>query len=102
MLRSPLRHIFASVPLAVDGLRYVFWLLPFALVALIPLVRQGEVWVWGALVLTVLTFVFHAAFTHFRARYGLPMLFGVAPFAAVGLTELSSYALQKLGEARTS
>jgi 4-amino-4-deoxy-L-arabinose transferase-like glycosyltransferase len=40
MLRSPLRHALASIPLAVDGLRYVFWLLPFALVAVIPLVRR--------------------------------------------------------------
>jgi hypothetical protein len=102
MLRSPLRHALASIPLAVDGLRYVFWLLPFALVALIPLVRRDESWVWGALVLTILTFVFHAAFTHFRARYGLPMLFGVAPFAAVGLTEFCSSALQKLEGVRNS
>ena len=39
----------------------------------------------GALTLTFYNFVFHAAITHFRARYGLPMLFGAAPLAAYGL-----------------
>ena len=91
MLASPLRHALVSIPLTVDGLRYVFWMLPFAVVAVVSLVRQRRWWALAASVMTVFNLLFHSALTHFRSRFGMPMLYGVAPLAAVGLTHLVAW-----------
>lgn len=100
VLADPAGHLVATLPLAVRGLRHVWIFLPFAVYALWR-VRRQPVFppLIGAGVLTVATFVVHAGITHFRGRYGLPMVVGFAPLAALGLTILSGW---RSGEARRS
>ena len=89
---NPAGHLVATFPLSVRGLRHVWVFFPFALYALWHARRDQRLLpLIGASVLTVATFVVHAAITHFRGRYGLPMIVGFAPLAALGLTTMSGW-----------
>jgi hypothetical protein len=91
MLDAPVRHALVSIPLTIDGLRPVFWMLPLAIYAMVRLVRRRQWWICASLVMTAFTLAFHAAVTHFRSRYGMPMLYGFAPLAALGLSQLMGF-----------
>lgn len=96
MFRSPVRHALVSIPLSIDGVRYVFLFLPLAVLGFV--VSNCRRALLGALSLALYTFLFHAAVTHFRARYGLPLLFAAVPLAAFGL----DYIYRRFQTARSS
>jgi len=88
MAADPFGHAWAAVPLTMRGLRDV---LPLALLALVGL-AIGRAWTRTRpalfVVPAIFVFIFHVGVTHFRARYGLPMAFALAPFAAIGLAAI--------------
>jgi len=88
MRAHPVRHTLMSIPFAVRGLRQVWLFVPLAVGLLVVATRRGAWWVWGLAVFPILNLLFHAGLTHFRERYGLPMIFGLAPLTALALTML--------------
>ncbi len=89
MFQNPFGHLVTMIPFTVRGLHHLWLFLPFAIWGGVIAVRMGEHWtILAALSLTIATFLLHIALTHFRARYGAPMVVGAAPLAALGLTYL--------------
>ena len=89
VLTNPGGHLLAMVPLTVRGFRHIWLYLPFAFIALWYMRRDKQLLtITGASMMTILTYVLHVGATHFRGRYGYPMLVGVAPLAALGMTHL--------------
>ena len=95
MFASPVRHVAVALPLAIDGLSKMFWFVPLALIGAVAAGRKGDYWKLSSMALAVITFGFHAGLTHFRARYGQPMIFAVAPLAALGIGVLVSAAARR-------
>jgi len=94
---NPVGHLLAMIPLSIRGLRFVWIFVPFALFALWQVRRTKQFsTLIGASALTITTFVIHVGITHFRGRYGMPMVVGFAPLGAIGLTFL----WQWIGEKR--
>jgi 4-amino-4-deoxy-L-arabinose transferase-like glycosyltransferase len=81
---KPLKHLLVSIPIAWRGMGSLLWYLPFILIGSLLLVARREWWTFGIFIPSLFVLFFHAGITHFRERYGIPMIYGLAPVAAVG------------------
>ena len=96
IISDPVRHFLVSIPIGWRGLHRTIIFVPFIIPFYYMLFKNYRWWQIGALSLTIFTFLFHAAITHFNPRYGVPLLFGFAPSAAAGAEYLFHSLRKKL------